>query len=124
TPSEPSVGFSAQLFGETVSGVLAQGQNQNVTRSVVPCEYLITGQMQGRTLQIGFGTNRGSGPGGVERGSIVVDEGPNPQLVVPNPGAPRPQCAVNMREDLPGIAPPYNFRIRFRVTAGGDACGT
>jgi hypothetical protein len=105
-----------QLFGKTFNQQIASGQSFIVTEDVVPCSYEITGQMLGRSLSVGFGRTppfkdfSGSVGKGVEKGSIVIDEGPNP-VFGPSSG----NCHVNFRQNT-GAAPPYNIKIRFRVS--------
>jgi hypothetical protein len=106
--------INLQIFGETFNQGIAAGQQFDVDRALVPCDYEITGQMLDRSLEIGFG--RGSGIstadlGGVVRGSIVVEQGPNPTF-----SASTAPCKVQFTA-LPGtgLNPPLPIKIRFRV---------
>jgi hypothetical protein len=95
---------TVQVFGETFDIQQASGQAPfKITRSVVPCGYEVTGQIRDSARMImGFGrTSPFSGQGGVERASIVIDQGNG---VFESP------CVVM----LGGPSGP-DFRIRFRV---------
>ena len=107
--------INLQMFGETFSQPVPSGQSVEVDRALVPCDYEIIGQMQNRALEIGF--SRGSGistadTGGVQRGSIVVDQGPNPTF-----SSSTSPCKVQFIA-LPesGLNPPLPIKIRFRVS--------
>jgi hypothetical protein len=118
---EPT-GVAIQLFGKTITQQIAAGQSFVVTEDVVPCSYEVSGQMLGRVLSVGFSRTppfkdfSGSVGKGVEKGSVVVDEGPNPEF-----GPATGNCVVNFRQTAGG-APPYDFKIRFRV-ANANAVG-
>jgi hypothetical protein len=115
-------GVAIQLFGKTINQQIAAGQQFAVTENVVPCSYEVSGQMLGRVLSVGFSRTppfkdfSGSVGKGVEKGSVVVDEGPNPEF-----GPATGNCVVNFRQNAGG-APPYNIKIRFRV-ANSNAVG-
>jgi hypothetical protein len=120
-------GFAAQVFGESFTGQLTPGQYFNVERNVVPCTYEVTGQMLDRRLQVGFGVARagaarGEQFGGVDRGSIVVDEGPSPSIGTPGEGS--GDCSVTLNQLVQSSQPPFAFRIRFRVIpTNSNVCG-
>lgn len=127
SPGDPPIPYTFELAGETHSGQVSGGQAIDIVRNFVPCDYTLTGQMSGRTFEIRFGNGRtgaalGEQSGGVERGSIVVEEGPNPTQSAGNP--PRSDCLVNFKEQSPAVNPPFNFRIRFRITPSSNACGS
>lgn len=108
--------INLQVFGEAFNQAIAPGQDVEVDRTVVPCQYEVSGQMQNRSLEIAFGRGNGISTtdlGGVERGSIVVEQGPNPTFSASN--AP---CKV-LFTALPGtgLNPPLPIKIRFRVSA-------
>ena len=79
----------------------------------------------GLTLNVGFGRTppfkdfEGSVGKGVEKGSIVVDEGPNPVF-----GSADQNCHVDFRENTATLPPPYNIKIRFRVSNSNAVGGT
>lgn len=123
-------GINVQLFGETFNRRIAVGEIFKVTRSVVPCDYEITGQMLGRNLAVGFARtppfeNRGPG---VEKGSVVIVEGPNGVF-----GPVETACSVRFNAtggpNQPPPPPPFNIKIRFRVSNSnavddrGGGCG-
>lgn len=122
TGSGSAVGINLQVFGKTFNQQIAAGQSLNVTEDVVPCSYEITGHMtSGQALSVGFGrntTNGFSGPfnpqAGVERGSIVVDEGPNPVFGPTTQG-----CHVDFKSPTGFNAPlpPFSLKIRFKVSS-------
>jgi hypothetical protein len=107
--------INLQMFGETFSQAVPAGQNFEVDRALVPCEYEITGQMLDRSLEIGFGRGNGistTDVGGVERGSIAVDQGPNPTFSASNS-----PCKVQFSAiGGSGLNPPLPIKIRFRVS--------
>lgn len=127
--SRDGVGMIVQLFGETISQpTLPLNDTFTVTRAVTPCSYEITGQMLGQQLTVSFSrTSPFSNPSqGVERGSVVIDEGPGTF-------GPANYCHVIFRALSPdgGPAPPgpYNIKLRFRVSTtnaisvtGGSGC--
>ena len=107
-----------QLFGETINQpTLALNQTFTVTRAVVPCTYELTGQMLGnRTLTIYFGRTSpfSNAEQGIERGSMVIDEGPGTF------GPATTGCSVIFRVLSPDGGPtppgPYNIKLHFRVS--------
>lgn len=122
-------GINVQLFGRTFNQDIAAGQRVTVTEDVVPCDYEITGQMSGRQLSVGFArtppfTGSFSASEGVERGSVVIVEGPNG--VVSTSGNCRADFSVPVSE---GPTPRSNITIRFRVSRTnaisgmGGGCG-
>lgn len=121
--SRDGLGMIIQLFGETISQpTLPLNQTFTVTRAVTPCSYEITGQMLGGQLTVSFGrTSPFSNPSqGVERGSVVIDEGPGTF-------GPENYCHVIFRALSPDGGPtppgPYNIKLRFRVSTT-NAIGT
>jgi hypothetical protein len=127
-----SGGVNVQLFGKTVDRQMAVGERFAITEDVVPCNYEITGQMLGANLSIGFGRTppfkdfSGSVDKGVEKGSVVIVEGPNG--VVSSSG----NCRVDYRVPVVGSGgrpPPSDIKIRFRVSNSnaisgmGGGCG-
>jgi hypothetical protein len=121
-------GIMIQLFGETFNQQIASGETFRVTRAVVPCNYEITGQMLGRSLSVRFALTSPfeSRSAGVEKGSVVIDEGPNGVF-----GPAELACAVrfNATGGPNAPAPPFNIKIRFRVATSnavddrGGGCG-
>ena len=119
---------SFQLFGETFNQQIAGGQTLTITRAVVPCSYELSGQMLSRgSLSVRFALTPPfvSRSAGVEKGSVVIDEGPS-GVFGPDDAA----CSV--RFTVPNgtpNAPPYNIKIRFKVAASnavddrGGGCG-
>lgn len=121
-------GMLVQLFGETFDQQIPAGDMFRVTRAVVPCTYEVVGQMRGRTLSVGFSRTspfERRGPG-VEKGSVVIDEGPNGAF-----GPADLACRVdfNASGSANAPSPPFNIRIRFRVATSnavddrGGGCG-
>ena len=123
-----STGIRIQLFGETFNQQTAAGEPFRVTRAVVPCDYEITGQMLGRSLSVRFGLTSPfeSRAAGVEKGSVVIDEGPNGRF-----GPVETACRVdfNATGGPNAPAPPFTITIRFRVSTSnavddrGGGCG-
>ena len=121
------LGLRIQMFGETFDHPTL-ADSLVVTRALTPCDYEIAGQMLGRNLSITFGrtspfTNRAQG---VEKGSVVIVEGPGTF------GPAETACQVRFQSvSVNGPPPPgpFNIRIRFRVanTNGvddrGGGCG-
>ena len=70
---------TVQVFGETFDVQQASGQSTYViTRAAVPCEYVLTATIKtaGERMIVGFGrTQPFIGDGGVEMGSVVVEQG-------------------------------------------------
>jgi hypothetical protein len=103
---------TVQVFGETFDVQQASGQaTYAITRAAVPCEYVLTATIKaaGQRMIVGFGrTKPFLGDGGVEMGSVVVEQGDGQ---FSNP------CVVSV-----GGPNSPNVRIRFRVTAA-TACG-
>jgi len=127
--SSDGSGMVIQLFGETFNQpTLALNQSFVVTRAVVPCSYELTGQMLGNrffTIYFGRTSPFSNAEQGVERGSIVIDEGPGGTFG-PN------GCSVVFRAPLSpdgGLTPPgpFNIKLRFRVSKtnsiGNGGCG-
>jgi hypothetical protein len=114
--------FTAQLFGESVNG---QTSPVVIERSVVPCEYELSGQLlEGSAMNISLGFaagQRAPAAGGIDPASIVIVEGVNPRTS--RGSGDFPSCIVEL-----GWAPPFpvNFRIKFRVVPDireGARCG-
>jgi hypothetical protein len=103
---------TVQVFGETFDVQQASGQATYViTRAAVPCEYVLTATIKaaGERMIVGFArTTPFLGDGGVEVGSVVVEQGDG-QFTNP--------CVVSV-----GGPNGPNVRIRFRVTAA-KGCG-
>lgn len=115
-----------QVFEETVAIEAASGGS--ITRSVVPCEYAMTvrslRQESGAMLVWFLRTapyERNANPGGVEKGSIVVEEGDG-RLVPDNDG--NVGCLIELSDQRRADAEARTFRLRFRVVGGSnaDAC--
>lgn len=127
-PEPEGTGIVIQLFGETFNQQIASREIFRVTRAVVPCNYEITGQMLGRSLGVTFGRTppfESRGPG-VEKGSVVVDDGPAWVF-----GPVETACSVrfNAMGGPNAPSPPFNIKIRFRVANSnavddrGGGCG-
>jgi hypothetical protein len=122
------VSVTFQLYGETFNQQIGANQNFVITRSVVPCNYELVGQM----LSLGnMGVSFALTPpflsraAGVEKGSVVIDEGPEGVFGPDN-------VACSVRFNAPNgtpTGPPYNFKIRFKVATSnavddrGGGCG-
>lgn len=117
-----------QLYGETFNQQLGANQRFVITRSVVPCNYELVGQMLSRgNIGIVFTLTPPflSRSAGVEKGSVVIVEGPEGTF-----GPDTDACAVrfNAPNGTP-TGPPYNFKIRFKVATSnavddrGGGCG-
>lgn len=117
-----------QLFGETFNQQFTAGQKLVITRSVVPCSYELVGQMLSRgSLSFAFSLTPpfDSRSAGVEKGSVIIDEGPA-GVFGPDDAA----CSVRFTAANGTTAePPYNIKIRFRVATSnavddrGGGCG-
>lgn len=122
------VSVTFQLFGETFSQQIGANQNFVITRSVVPCNYELVGQMLSRgNMGVSFALTPPflSRSAGVEKGSVVIDEGPEGAFGPDN-------VACSVRFNAPNgtpTGPPYNFKIRFKVATSnavddrGGGCG-
>jgi hypothetical protein len=117
-----------QLYGETFNQQLGVNQSFPITRAVVPCSYELAGQMLSRgNINVTFSLTPPflSRAAGVEKGSVVIVEGPEGTY-----GPDTAACAVrfNAPNGTP-IGPPYNFKIRFKVATSnavddrGGGCG-
>ena len=119
------LGMTIQMFGESLNHPTLE--SLTVTRALAPCEYEIAGQMLGRSLSVTFGrtspfTNRAQG---VERGSVVIVEGPGTF------GPDNASCQVRFQSQGGNGPPPpgpFNIRIRFRVSntnaVDNNGCGS
>ncbi len=118
-----------ERFGETFNQQIAPGEIFRVTRAVVPCDYEIAGQMLGRSLTVVFSRTSPFTTAdlsrGVEKGSVVIDEGPNGVF-----GPSDTNCSVrfNATGGPSAPPPPFNITIRFRVSTSnvidrGGGCG-
>lgn len=117
-----------QLYGETFSQQIGANQRFVITRSVVPCNYELVGQMLSRgNINVSFALTPPfeSRSAGVEKGSVVIDEGPEGVFGPDN-------AACSVRFNAPNgtpAGPPYNFKIRFKVATSnavddrGGGCG-
>ena len=117
-----------QLFGETFNQQIGANQRFVITRSVVPCNYELVGQMLSRgNINVSFALTPPfeSRSAGVEKGSVVIDEGPEGTFGPDN-------AACSVRFNAPNgtpTGPPYNFKIRFKVATSnavddrGGGCG-
>ena len=124
-------GVNVELFGKRYDRQIEVGQRVTVTEDVVPCDYEIAGQMLGANLSVGFGrtppfSGSFSAAEGVERGSVVIVEGPNG--VVSTSG----NCRIDYRVPVVGSGgqpPPSDIKLRFRVSKTnaisgmGGGCG-
>lgn len=127
-------GVNVELFGKKYNQEIALGQRVTITENVVPCDYEIAGQMLGHNLSVGFGrtppfSGSFSASEGIEKGSVVIIEGPNG--VVSTSG----NCRIDYRVPVGGdggptpMPPPSNIRLRFRVSktnaisGQGGGCG-
>jgi hypothetical protein len=118
------LGLRVVMYGETFDHPTLT-ESLVVTRALTPCDYEIVGQMLGRSLSVNFGrttpfTNREQG---VERGSVVIVEGPGTF------SSSAEGCAVRFQSQATangqGPPGPFNIRIKFRVanTNGVDSTG-
>jgi hypothetical protein len=120
------LGLKILMYGETFDYPTLT-ESLVVTRALTPCDYEIVGVMLGRSLSVSFGrtspfTNAAQG---VERGSVVIVEGPG--TFAPDAGC---QVRFNSVGGNSGGPPPgpFNIRIRFRVSntnaiASSGGCG-
>jgi hypothetical protein len=107
---------------------VTQQSRFKVTRAVVPCNYEVTGQMLGRSLTVTFGRTPPfeSRVPGVEKGSVVIDEGPNGVF---GPAETACSARFNATGGPNAPSPPFNIKIRFRVSTSnavddrGGGCG-
>ena len=117
-----------QLYGETFNEQLGPNQSFVITRAVVPCNYELVGQMLTRAnINVSFSLTPPflSRAAGVEKGSVIIVEGPEGKY-----GPDNAACAVlfNAPNGTP-TGPPYTFKIRFRVATSnavddrGGGCG-
>lgn len=107
-----------QVYGETFEVTQASGQSPfQITRDVVPCEYVFSGRVANPgPIIVGFlrtaPFERGANPGGVERGSIMIEVGDNPTFETP--------CVLEIRSAGTGGT---EIRFRFRVVGtNGNEC--
>jgi hypothetical protein len=101
------------VFGETFNIQEASGQAAfKIQRNVVPCDYELVGQLRPGNFNTIIGFTRTTDPrndtGGIEAGSLVVDQGGTGTPSSQNP------CNLNVNGS--------SFRIRFKVVAS-NGCG-
>ena len=108
-----------EVFDETFVAEQASGQSPyRITRNVVPCEYVMTGTWSepGAILFSFLRTapyERDQNPGGIERASIVVEQGTGGLIAGDG-------CQLSVSSNDPR---PATFRIRFRVGSSNEvAC--
>jgi hypothetical protein len=105
-----NVPATISVFGETFNTDDATGQNAfRIQRNVIPCDYELAGQLRPGNFNAIVAFTRTTDPrtdtGGIEAGSIVVDQG--------GTGAPSTQnpCLINVNSTS------GSFRVRFKVVA-------